>query len=1167
MKQIILFEWLPFKKKWSFYCMCIAFFALGLFTAKGANFPFPDVYKNAPYIISFVIALFSQISIFSVAILAAQILLKERDANFHQILYATPVQKNTLLLSRFLLIAGIAALLFLLLVVGFMTGHLLPWINKEQLTSFDSWHYLQPFLLFGLPNTLLCSAIICMAGWLSKNKLLIYLSALSIYVLYIIISIFSNSPLMATASPVSNEAMSVAAKIDPFGLSALFEQTKYWSPLERNTQLAGLHGSLLQNRIIWLLASLVFLITGINTFRFTINEKRKQKELLPAPQTGKYQLRLVKPGPETRKHFIQTVFSFIKTDMKIVLKGIPFVLLCLIWIFLLGMEIYGTIEAGIRLPQRFATTGLMVNTILKTAPFFFLMAILFYSHELVWRSRNANMHPLENSTAVNDRMIIISKFISLSFIPFILTLLSIVTGIIFQLLYEYPSIDFLLYISLFYLLMLPLICCLVIVTGIQYLFNNKYAGIIAAALFVLITNTSLGQMIGLKNPLFRIGNSYGHAYSEMSGWGDYFNSYSWTMLYAMAFAISFSFFAFVIREKVARRRFSFSTKRWLTLCLFVLGGAASYIFYQNNILHQKQNNSEKTDWKQAYETNYRKYENMPQPVIYKVETSIDLFPHQQRYEVTGRYWLKNKTATAIDSFLFYFNKECVLESLTVDGARLSAQDEKFGHRLFRFNKPLLPQDSFKIDFRFNYEWSGFKGHASFNAIVDNGSFIRISNYFPASGYQPDNEIEDENLRKERGLGNATQLPEPEDSPAGHHFIDLNMQLSTVAGQTAIGVGELVKQWQQNGRNYFSYSSGQPIPFRFAVASAKYATKKETYRGRKLEIYYHAAHAENIDTLVAGAKRTLDYCEQNFAPYPFRTIRFAEIASFTKGFAGTAYPASVFMPEDMVFHTNIKKSRIANVIGELTAHELAHQWWGGNMLQPAYRKGRAVLTESLAMYTELMLNKSIANHETIIGLIKMYKDMYFSERAFSNEVPLYKAGSGETHLNYYKGVVIMYQLQLLLGEQKLNLALKQLLQNHRYPQQPASTTDLINELHAVSNIQQYARIDELFKKIITHDVKINKATVNPASNGQYELYVDATVVKYDLINGKKNPLPVTGTVDVAVYTANTKKIYSFAVINNRLSAKLSVTTKPSKVEIDPDIKLMDAFDEDNIKELK
>lgn len=60
---------------------------------------------------------------------------------------------------------------------------------------------------------------------------------------------------------------------------------------------------------------------------------------------------------------------------------------------------------------------------------------------------------------------------------------------------------------------------------------------------------------------------------------------------------------------------------------------------------------------------------------------------------------------------------------------------------------MLPNDSIVVSFDFEYEIHPINNHQSFNAIVENGAFMRISNYFPKIGYNLENEIGDELERK------------------------------------------------------------------------------------------------------------------------------------------------------------------------------------------------------------------------------------------------------------------------------------------------------------------------------------------------------------------------------------------------------------------------------------
>ena len=47
-----------------------------------------------------------------------------------------------------------------------------------------------------------------------------------------------------------------------------------------------------------------------------------------------------------------------------------------------------------------------------------------------------------------------------------------------------------------------------------------------------------------------------------------------------------------------------------------------------------------------------------------------------------------------------------------------------------------------------------------------------------------------------------------------------------------------------------------------------------------------------------------------------------------------------------------------MINELAGHELSHLWWGNSQISPDNREGDIMLTETLAMYTELMLLKKM-----------------------------------------------------------------------------------------------------------------------------------------------------------------------------------------------------------------
>ena len=244
-------------------------------------------------------------------------------------------------------------------------------------------------------------------------------------------------------------------------MAAFFEQTKTWTPLLRNTQLVSLEGNLLFNRIAVLLVSGALLYTTCRFYRFTLGKKEKNRHIeklgFTAAESIPYKPALA--AHTGMAYDLRALWTFTKIDLRSMLKSKPIVLLVILWLFFLGMEIYSDIDAGIRLPQRYATTGLMVKNIIGSFPFFIMVVLLFYGVENLWRSKNVDIAAIEEGTAVNPQAILAAKILSLSILPFLLITVSIIFGMALQYLFRYPQINLPDYLLLYYVLGLPAILC------------------------------------------------------------------------------------------------------------------------------------------------------------------------------------------------------------------------------------------------------------------------------------------------------------------------------------------------------------------------------------------------------------------------------------------------------------------------------------------------------------------------------------------------------------------------------------------------------------------------------------------------------------------------------------------------------------------------------------
>ncbi len=1154
----------------------LLFFLLGIFMGSLRHLPYPDVYRNSPYFITYFTGIATLVTIFTITITVAQSFLKDAESKMDSIVFAMPVRKFNYLFPPLAAVFSVTFSAISIAILGLLIGNYLPGLPPSERGSFLLLSYVWPLLVLAVPNILLCLSFTACIAWFSRNTLSVYIGGLLIFILYLTGSIFSNSPLMAGASPASPEAMALTAKLDPFGLAAFFEQTKYWTIEERNSKLLTLEGNFLQNRILWLGISFSILLFTYLKFSFrklkTEASKRKttNKTVLSASKT--YQPVLV--STNSFQYKIKSILSMVLMDIKVVINGLPFLLLMFIWTGYLGFEISNGIDGGIRMAALHANSSLMVSKIVETLPFMGSLILIFYSNELLWKSKSINFLAIATTNPVPNSCLYISKFISLALIGLFLICWSIAIGIVFQFIYDFPVLEFSVYSLLFYFVGLPFLLLIILLLFLQNLNGNKYLALGISALIVLLVNSKLGLMLGIKHPLLRFANTIDLPYFEMNGFGEYTTAFHWQMLQEISLALVLLVLTIFlwnrnleagILSRLRRLKISSNSLILVGSGLVISLVSGGYISYKINDESVSLSGEEIFDWRQNYEQKYKRFEKLHQPDIVDVKTKVDLFPSEGFYRVQGTYKLVNNSSKNLDTLLLYFDPTIQVTSLQIANGKLIQEDKTHRHSFYKLAKTLQPADTLQMDFQFESAWSPFQPHNPTNTVLANGTFIRMSRYFPKFGYQPDNEIDNVKERNERKLPKQEPLKaanSPKRDP--YQFTQLDAVVSTEADQVALGSGELVNSWKAKDRAYFHYKTSRPIPFRFAFSSARYQVKKTSYNGIGIEVFYDKRHAKNVDRLLKNAKATLAYAVKNFGPYPHQTLRFAEISSFATGFAATAYPNIIYAKENQGFYADLRRSDEQDVINQLAGHELAHIWWGSAQVNPDVREGHSLMTETLAQYTELMLYRQAHGQEKALELVKTHLDLYLSSRGYASEKPLYKADLESPHLVYNKGMVVMYQLEQLIGEANLNKALALFFKNHAYPNPPPISSDLLRCFYAVSLAPIHPKIDALFKEVITYDAKLEMANLKKLSENQYQISFSAQVQKFKTTEkGQKVSIANDPHIEVGILTANGNlQTSTFLVDNGTVSGKILVNEKPAQIMIDPLLKNLETSIQDN-----
>jgi len=493
-------------------------------------------------------------------------------------------------------------------------------------------------------------------------------------------------------------------------------------------------------------------------------------------------------------------------------------------------------------------------------------------------------------------------------------------------------------------------------------------------------------------------------------------------------------------------------------------------------------------------------------------------------------------------------------------------------RIYQFNAPIVPGDTVRLTYKGTRRQTGFLNGSADAQFVANGTFITNTDIFPLTGYIRGFELQDLADRKKRGLHEAEGLPERSNQPAQKYSLfggigrtSLDVTVSTEPDQTVIVPGYLQKQWVKNKRAYFYYKTAEQVfPF-FSVVSGRYKVKRDKYKNINLEVFYHPDHSYNVPVMMKSLKDGLAYNEANFSPYQYRQIRILEFPKY-RSFA-QSFPGTVPFSEDRGFLYQHDPEKL-DMTYYVTAHELSHQWWG-HQVGEANVKGGQMYSEGLAQYSALMLLKHQLAPVELSRYLKYELDAYLKGRSREQkkENSLYNTDN-QPYVHYQKATLAYFYLQDLIGEEKINRALKKLLINYGLTDKYPTSDVLVNYLKAETPDSLQFVVDDLFKKITIFENRVINPTAKKVG-AQYQVTIPIQTTKYytDAV-GIEKKTPIRDYIDVGIFTQDVngkeKLVYlqKLKFSKDQTTVVIMVKDKPTKAGIDPIYKLIDRNTEDN-----
>lgn len=1141
-----------------------------------------NTHLNSPFVLQLIYGVMAVLGCAMITAFVNSATTRDFSSNMHPLIFSQPIRKIPLLMGRFWGATLISCIPMMGVSIGILLTGIFPGNDADQLGPVYWSAHLWSWGVFVLPNTILIAAMIyAIATWTRST------AASFVGLLVLLIGNTLSERLTANL-----EQEWIGDMLDPFGFAAFESITKYWTAVEKNSQVVTLSGVVLANRLFWLAIS--FAVMALATWRFSFSERaRKGRGSFESESTPLVELPKVSPYFGTTTTAKQLLSQF-RNELVGMLRNPIFLVVMLFALFFLVTTLILVADSAYGL-QSYPVTYAMVDLI-RGSLFIFLLALLtFLAGALVWKEREAKLNEVLDSLPYPTWIACVAKITALTILIALLLLVGVTAGILVQAVKGYTRFQLDVYFAeLLGWDLIGFFCMLVLAVLVHVISPNKYVGYFSFVALVIV-NTFLWRWLEVESNLVRYGSLPSYIYSDMFRWAPYTSSLKWFSLYWLSVSGLLIIVTTLFWQRGTESRWTYRLKtagaRWVgglrfgsILLLAGCVGLGGWIGYNTLILNTWKTDEQTKLLQVKYEQQFKQHESVAQPRVIDIKYEIDLFPETQSMVLRGTETLQNRTQESMER-LFYNTADNMDTMLEVPNAVLVEEHDDLNYYVYQLQPPLEPGASMQIKYEVRRELVGFKNQPSTDGIVTNGTFFN-NQVVPQLGYQSNFEISEKRQRRERGLDPKPVMPElipDEPDKRSNHYISNSSDwvmvesiISTSPDQIAVGPGSLVKSWEESGRRYFHYKLDHPSLNFYSFVSARYQVERREWNGIDIEVYFHPEHHWNVDNMLRSIRDSLEYYTANFGPYRHRQARiieFPRVATFAQAFPGTM-PYS----EGIGFIASLKSKDDIDMVYYVVAHEMAHQWWAHQVIG-ANMQGATLLSETLAQYSALMVMERAFGRDQMQRFLKYEMDGYLKGRGSESrkELPLLKVTSDQTYVHYQKGSVVMYFLKEMVGEEKINAALRSLLTRFGYAEPPYPTAvDLLEALRQEIPEDMHYLLTDLFEEITLYDNRLLSAEYQELEDGKYRVNLRFTVRKLRIDgDGMEVEVPMNDWIELGAFGKSEDGGNIGSVLHRerkQLTAgeheySFTVNELPESVGVDPFFLLVDRQPNDNMKRPK
>lgn len=1080
---------------------------------------------NSPHSVIVAHLLVSLVFVFVGAAVVSNVILRDDQTGFAPLIRSTRVTKFDYLFGRFLGAFAAGALVMAAATLGAWAATLMPFANQAMLGPNRVSAFAYGYGLFALPNALIISAVLFALATATRSTAGTFLGVVGLLILYLI-----GQRLMEGQAQLGD----LRALADPFGMAAYMASARYFTAAELNAGAVPVTGMIVQSRLLWMAVAVALLALTYRLFDFSDRggSRRRQHKVEVQAAAPTFLAPLATPrfgaGTAWRQFTARAA-----TDARFILKSPLFLILLLIaFAFTLPslMTASGFLDGALH-----PITSVFVPIIEASFSTLLLVIATYYGGELVWRERERRVHEIIDATPLPAWAFMLPKMLALAGVLFATLIVGMGVGILLQLIDGSVAVaprEWLFWFLLPGGIDAVLIAALAIF--VQALSPGKYAGWGIMVLYILLL--FFGPAIGIQYPLFLYGKAPGVLPSDMAGLGNTAAAAWWFRLFWAVTAALLLLAVHLLWPRGTEQRLRPRLRRLAPqmrgrtgllaaalLAVWVPSGA--WILYNTLILNDFRSVADGQRYLAEYEKRFFRYARLPQPVVRHVALDVALYPEQVLAEVRGRYRLVNETHTPISRVhLRLMNRDLALVSLEFPGAVLEREDAGFGYRIYRLTVPMRPGEARVLGFHTRRQQRGFRAAGTETGIMPNGTDLNTLELTPRIGMSDVGLIEQPSVRRKYGLPERPPLPRLDDlaatriTPSGDSdWTTADITVSTTADQVPVAPGRLVAERVAQGRRTVRFVSDTPVKNLFSIQSARYAVSRRMQGGVEHAVYFHPAHRWNVARMLSAMTASIDYYSRAFGSYPFRQIRVVERPDAG---GGQAFPNTIAVGEG-IFPLDMRNPDAFDAVTMLTAHELAHQWWGQQVVG-ARMQGASLVYETLAQYSALMVTRRLRGELGLRPFIRFQLDRYLSGRRTetADEQPLVRVAISQQHIAYGKGALALYLLQQRIGEAAVNRALRRFADRYRFTDAPyPRSVDLVAMLRAEAGPQDQALITDLFERITLYDLRVGAPTAVKRADGAWDVSVPVTARKfYANGRGEEQEAPLDDRIDIGLFAA-------------------------------------------------